>query len=170
MLRQSLLPTAAGHWYLLSMAVLLLIVRTEDIFRLALPEQTSTWLDELSDPVWKCISYGVPIAVAFLGAICIRQSIWWRLVLISMALQWILTVVHAWDPNLVQSLVPRGIRLDTIGLSVHSIPAAVSLAAMIHDRRSERRHDFYHWLGIFALWATTVLSWPSHFWYAAIYG
>ncbi|HZL89464.1 MAG TPA: hypothetical protein VFB96_13955 [Pirellulaceae bacterium] len=170
-LRQPRLPTAPGHWYLLSMAVLLAIVRTEDVLRLAASAQADDWLGGFSNySLPMSVATGLATIAAFAGAIWIREHVWWRLTLISLALDWMLAIAFAWDSNLVQSLVPSGLRLDTVGILLHSMPVAVSLAAMIHDRRSGRRHDFYHWLGIFTLWATTVVSWPSHFWYAAIYG
>ncbi|HUE69266.1 MAG TPA: hypothetical protein VMP01_00090 [Pirellulaceae bacterium] len=167
-LRQAHLPTAPGHWYLLSMAVLLVIVRTEDLSRLAAPAESEKWFGGYSVySMWMSFAYGMAIAAAFLGVIWMRQNLWWRITLLSMTFDWSRLILRYWDFPPITN--PCEIRVDLLAISLHSVPAAVSVMAMIRDRHLGRRHDFYHRLGIFTLWAITLLSWPSSFWYASIY-
>jgi hypothetical protein len=168
---QQRLQRAPGHWYMLSMALLLVIVQTEDVLRLAAPIASDEWLGSYSNYSLPMIcANGLAIAAAFLGAFWIHGSVWWRLTLVSLAFQWSQAFLLYWKVTCMLTLSVGGFHIDALSASLDSFPAAVSLVAMYHDWRSARRHDFYHWLGICVLWAITLLSWPSLFWYAAIYG
>jgi hypothetical protein len=146
-------------------------VFVQDLVRLAAPAESKKWLGEYSNSsLCVLLANGLATIAAFVGAIWMRQHVWWRLTLISLTLEWVLAIAFAWDSNVVQLLVPSGIRLDTVGIVLNSMPAAISLVAMLRDRQLGCRHDFYHWLGISTLWATSLLSWPSLYWYTSIYG
>jgi hypothetical protein len=167
---QERLPTAPGHWYLLTIAVHLVIVRSEDLVRLATPAESEIWFSGSRYSLWMSLSYGLPLMTAFAGMILMRQSIWWRVTLASMTFYWSHLILRYWGINFLPIVDPCEIGVDFLGISLHSLPAAVSILAMNHDWRVGRRHDFYHWLGILTLWLYILSSWPSLFWYLKIYG
>jgi hypothetical protein len=104
------------------------------------------------------------------GAIWPSQSVGWRVTLISLTFHWVLVAARYWNVSLVAPTDICGLQIDTLGISLHSLPAVVLLVPTYRDWQLRRRRDCYHWLGVFTLWATVLLSWPSLFWYMAIYG
>ena len=161
------LPSAPGHWYLLAMATLLMLLRTEDILRLAAPDKSLTWLSGWRLEAWRTVAHGVPIVVAAAGALSRGQSPSWGIMLILFAANNVLVVIERWsDPQWIFGSMP----VEVVNNLMIGLPLAASLAAVIQDRLGAKTRDFYHWLGVYTLWATALLGWAFASWHRSIYG
>lgn len=165
------IPSEPGHWYLAFQGLSLVIGWLADVIRLTQDLDFEPPLRPWFDALWPTAIFAFPVMLALIGCVKVRANIWWRAMLVLLAVPGIAVIAHA----SIQTPLRRWYWLisefgdGTLDRAVWSLPAVAALVATLYDWKRKRTHDIFHWIGIASLWLAIALEWPFWLWWWQVY-
>jgi hypothetical protein len=156
------LPTSPGHWLLIILGANFVAGAIDQFLIWMLGEDSYRSL-----PAWAWLMRHVlfrvfEISVLGAAALRFRGQHLWQAVFATMMLGPVAIIVHS---TLVTYIRGNPWFLNEIAWGLcdrilFSMPAIITIAALISDRRSGARHDFLHYVGASIVIINGVIEWP----------